>query len=155
MVYFIGAWVAIVFVAVAVREIRRRRRLRPLRTSQETEDVVYRTAVTLKLDRSVLWAPKWALGAAGFVLVVRTGSVQILGPGASNSWYFEASDVTVEAERSRTPWGRTKGWIRIEAPDSNQPVRLSISPFPKPHVVEAWNALLSSGAQARSGPPPV
>jgi len=152
--YLIGIWVAIVFGTLAVREIRRRRRLRPLRASQETEDIVYRTPVNLKLDPKRLWAPKWALGAAGFVLVIRTSSFQILGPGASNSWFFNASDATIEGDPRRTPWGSTRDWIRIDAKEAEKPVSLSISPLPKTRFNEAWDALVSAGVHQRSGPPP-
>jgi hypothetical protein len=154
MAYFIGGWVVVVFSVVAIREFRRRRLLRPLRDAQEGDPVLLRTSVTLKLDPSVLAAPRWALGAAGFVLTVRPNAFSVVGPGPTQSWYFKASDATIQADRTRTPWGTLRDWIVVSATDLGKPVRLSISPFPKNHVGDAWSALVTAGVTPLSDPPP-
>jgi len=128
---------------IGYREFARRRRLGPVRAGQAEELVRYRTSVRLKLDPTVLPAPKWALGAVGFVLTVREHSFAIVGISPSQSWYLSSTATTIEFD---------DGWIVVSAIDIDGPVRLWLKP-PKAQKLETWNVLLAAGAEAMSAPP--
>jgi hypothetical protein len=105
--------------------------------------------VKLKRDS----APGWALGAAGFTLIVRSKAFSVVGITESQSWYFTAPESTIEWEQSRTPTRATKDWIVIGGTDSGKRMQLRISPTDKGRLWEAWSALVSEGAVALSDPP--
>jgi hypothetical protein len=147
--YVIVAGVVVVLGVFVTREVLRRRETSIVRDEEKTQPARFSTPVKFKRDS----APGWALGAAGFTLIVRSKAFSVVGPGESQSWYFTAAESTVERESSRTPTGATKEWIVIEGTDSGKRIRLRISPTDRRRLWEAWSALVTEGAVALSDPP--
>jgi hypothetical protein len=132
--------IAIVGIAVATSLVRSRRQ-RGARVYQEEQGVVYSTAVALKIQTARFGQPRWSMGAAGFSLVISSDVFSIFGP---STWYFKGSECTIESDRTRTLWGGTQNWIRIESNDHKE--RVLISPIPASHFQETWMALRMTGA---------
>lgn len=151
MTYLILSCVVLVFGSLVVREVLRRRMLSATRRAQAQEGLVYQTPVKLKHLSRRTRTPRWTQGAAGFELRVRKGAIQVVGPGALNSWYLSAPQVTIQLVRDRTPWGGTKDWIRIDGIEGDKAIGLEVSPTSQGQVVEAWNALLFAGAHPGPG----
>jgi hypothetical protein len=140
----IGALAAVVVAILVVREIRRSKQTHPIRDELAGQPIRFQTSVRFKRDP----APKWALGAAGFTLLVRPGTLAVLGPGESQSLYFSAADSTVEWCES----GR-RDWIVIAGTDSGNPVGVWIRPTDRTRLWDAWSALVLEGAAPLSEPP--
>jgi hypothetical protein len=147
--------VVIVFSGVGIQEMQRRRLQRQVRKDQGGELVTFRTPVTLKLDPSVHATPRWALGAAGFRLVVREHSFSIVGISPRQSWYFQGSRASVVVDEPPTPWGSVRSWIVVSGNDEGNdgtPTRLWISPR-NGDPMTAWDALVNAGVRPESEPP--
>jgi hypothetical protein len=100
--------------------------------------------VHIKRDSS----PKWALGAAGFKLVVRPGTISVLGPGESQFWYFSGPESSVEWVHEGT-----KEWIVIAGTESGHQARIWVSPIDRNRLWEVWSALVSENATPLTEPP--
>ena len=140
----IGAVAAVALAILVLREVRRNKQTGSVREGMEGQPIRFQTPVHFKRDS----APDWALGAAGFSLVVRPGSIAVIGPGESQSWYFSAPESSVECSQ-----GKRKDWIVITGTDSGSLVRLCISPTDRNCLWEAWSALVGEGAAPLSDPP--
>lgn len=149
----IAAVVGLAFGVTALREVRRWWVDRPVRLAQREQKVLYRTPLLVKLDRSVLPSPNWALGARGFRLIVRTACLQIVGIGPGQSWYLDATHTTMAADEAPTPLASAQHWILINSVTRDRPLNLAIRPTSKTRLREVWDALLSAGVRATSAPP--
>ena len=142
--YVLIGLAAVVLATFVVREVSRRRQTRSLRDVLDGQPIRFQTPVLIKRDS----APRWALGARGFTLVVRPGSFAVAGPGESQSWYFQANESSVE-------WSQESGrdWIVVTGSDSAKPVHLRLRPAQKARLWESWSALVSEGATPLTDPP--
>jgi hypothetical protein len=152
MGFVIAAAVAFVALGVVITlELRLNRRNRPIWDKEEAEPIRFSTAVLLKREPAL----RWALGARGSTLIVRSKAFSVAGPGESVSWHFNAPDSTIEWVQSRIGFRAKQEWIAIEGTDvaTDKQVRLSISPTDIDRLWDTWSALVSEGIVPLSDPP--
>ena len=110
MGFVIAAAVAFVALGVAITlELRLNRRNRPIWDKEEAEPIRFSTAVLLKREPAL----RWALGARGSTLIVRSKAFSVAGAGESVSWHFNAPDSTIEWVQSRIGFRAKQEWIAI------------------------------------------
>jgi len=121
----LGLVVSVVALFV-VTEVARFGRIRPLRDAQRAETVRFQAPLLWKRDPSA-GTPRWALGAAGFKLIVRQAMFAIVGISPSQSRYLQASRARMRVEQAKGPTGAVD-WLVLSAIDADRPVRFWIRP---------------------------
>lgn len=146
--------VPVVFLVVVLNVQRRRRSLRPLRDAVESQDIVYRGGVRVKLGFDHGWSTK-TLG--GMELVVRSDAIQVrlvhptLGRALGTEWLLLPHDTSIQLTRGPSHRIFRRDWIALYGTEGGKRVDLAVSADGQ--LTEIWNALIDAGARPGSSIP--
>jgi hypothetical protein len=143
-----AAFAVIMTVLFLVRTQRRQRDLQPLWTFANSQPLLYRVPVEVKVKSWMGWSTKTLIGLQ---IDVRSGAVALSmtskrlgGP----EWLLRTATATIEV--SRQPGITNRQWIILTGQERGRSLSLAVSAG---RLAELWSALLDAGVTPNSAPP--
>jgi hypothetical protein len=143
-----AAFAVVMTVLFIVRTQRRQRDLQPLWAFANSQPLLYRVAVEVKVKSWMGWSTKTLIGLQ---IDVRSGVIALSMTSkrlGGSEWLLRTATTTIEV--SRLPGIGNRQWIILTGRERGRPLSLAVSPG---RFAELWNALLDAGVTPQSGPP--
>ena len=150
----IAAFAVVVFGMVFAKISRKQRDQEPLKTFIDSQPILYRTPVQVKLDTFAGWSTKTL---AAMEITIRPGAISVsmtdksIGETLGSDWSMLAPDTTIEVSRKPSHHLGNRQWIVLSAQELGKPLGLAV--WSKGRLNDIWRALLDAGVTPLSGPP--